>query len=168
MSYASGTSLSLRVDDSELSGTGVNLLSSFIQAPNADGPLPVFYSHDRDNKVTFFAYNAGDEGVWFTFQGTRIVFNGINGHYTGIVDSISNGVETSTLDADTDSPYIGSGSDADIVFWHPQRIPTTSQPGESLKITTGDYDVFVYFSGYTEDGVMFVRNISLGTVKVVQ
>ncbi len=168
MSYASGDPLYLRVDDSAMDGVGSNLLSSFIQLPPVDGPLPVFYTHNRDNKVTFFAYNSGTEGKWFTFQGTRVIFNGTNGHYTGIVDTISNGVEISTLDFDTDSPFIDRDVEADIVFWHPQRIPTATQPGEPLKIAEGDYSVFIYLNGYDEDGTTFVRSISLGTVKVVQ
>jgi hypothetical protein len=167
MSYASGDPLYLRVDDSALNGVGSNLLSSFIQLPPVDGPLPVFYTHDRDSKVTFFAFNAGDEGTWFTYQGTRVVFNGTNGHYTGIVDTVSNGVEISTLDANTDSPFVDRDVEADIVFWHPQRIPTASQPGEPLKIAEGDYSVFIYLNGYDEDGTVFIRSIGLGTVKVI-
>ncbi len=168
MSYASGDPLYLRVDDSSIDGVGSTLLSSFIQLPGADGPLPVYYTHDRDNKVTFFAFNAGNEGTWFTYQGTRVIFNGTNGHYTGIVDTISNGVEISTLDFDTDSPFVDRDVKADIVFWHPQRIPKAFQPGEPLKIAEGDYSVFVYLNGYDEDGTVFIRSISLGTVKVIQ
>ena len=89
MSYASGDPLYLRVDDSNMDGVGSNLLSSFIQLPPVDGPLPVYYTHNRDSKVTFFAYNSGTEGKWFTFQGTRVLFNGTNGHYTGIVYTLT-------------------------------------------------------------------------------
>jgi len=168
MAYASGEPLTFRADDSALDGIGNNIVSSFIAIPPPDGPLPVFYTHYRDNPVTFYAFNAADEGVWFTYQGTRIIFNGVNGHYAGIVDTVTNGVETVSLSSTKDSPYVGAGVNADIVFHHPQRLPTTANPGESLKISPGDYEVFVYLNGYNEDGLVFVRNISLGTVKVLQ
>ncbi len=85
-----------------------------------------------------------------------------------IIIKLSNGVESSTLDASTDSPFVDRDVEADIVFWHPQRIPTASQPGEPIKIAEGDYSVFIYLNGYDEDGTTFVRSISLGTVKVIQ
>ena len=143
------------------------LLSSYLQVPEPDGPMPVFYSHGRDVKVTFFAFNAGDEGVWFTSQGTRIVFNGTTGHYTGIVDTVSNGSEQSTLNSNTDSPFIPRDTQADIVFCHPQTIPKASEPLESEKIVVGNYNVFVYLNGYDEDGTVFIRSIDLGSVLVV-
>ena len=79
-------------------------------------PLPVFNSQTQSSKVTFFAYNAGSEGVWFTYQGTRIVFNGTAGHFTGIIDTVSDGTIISTMNANTDSPFIKRNSQADLVF----------------------------------------------------
>ena len=165
ISYASGLPLNLRIDDNNLASGGPNDISSYLQSPPADPELPVYHTHDRDNKVTFFAFNApGGEGVWFTYQGTRIVFNGTNGHYTGIVDTVD-GV---SLSADSDSPFVDEALEADIVFWHPQNIPKASQPGEPLRIPVGDYDVSVYLNGYDEDGTVFIRSISIGTVLVVE
>ena len=165
--YASGAPLNLRVDDKNLDGATTTLLSSYIQTPKADPDLPGFNVHDNDNKVTFFAFNGIGNGVWFTYQGTRIVFNGTGGHFTGIVDTVNNGIVTATLDSNTDSPFIDEVMPADVVFWHPQNIPTASQPADSEKIPPGTYDVKVYLNGYDELGTVFIRSIDVGSIKVV-
>jgi hypothetical protein len=167
ISYASGAPLNLRVDDENIDGTATTLISSYLQVPGVDPELPIYRTYDNDDKIKFFTYNGEDEGVWFTYQGTRIVFNGTNGHYTGVVDSVNNGIVESTLDVDTDSPFIRKSSEADVTFWHPQNIPTASQPGASLKIPPGIYDVIVYLNGYDEDGSVVIRSIDLGSVVVI-
>ncbi len=137
LSYASGAPLNLRVDDSNIDGTASTLISSYLQTPYVDPDLPVFRIHDRDNKVTFFAFNGVGEGVWFTSQGTRVIFNGTNGHYTGIVDTVSYGVNALPVSDTADSHFIDKNGDADLTFWHPQSTPTASQPSENDKIPIG-------------------------------
>ena len=167
--YASGNPLTLRIDDSAINGVDTNAISSYLQSPPVDPELPIYHTYDNDNKVTFFAFNtAGGEGVWFTYQGSRIIFNGTGGHYTGIVNTVNNGVDQSTLSADTDSPFIGDNVQADIVFWHPQNIPSASIPSTQDKIPAGFYDVTIYLNGYDEDGTVFIRSIGVGTVLVVE
>jgi len=167
LSYASGATLNLRVDDSNIDGTVSTLISSYLQVPGVNPSLPVFHVHDRDDKVTFFAYIGEPEGVWFTYQGTRVIFNGTNGHYTGIVDTVSYGVNALPVNATADSHFIDENVSADIVFWHPQSTPTASQPSENEKIPIGTYDVNIYLNGYDEDGTIFIRTINLGSVQVV-
>ena len=167
LSYASGAPLNLRVDDSNIDGTVSTLISSYLQVPSVDPGLPVFYVHNRDSKVTLLASLGVDEGVWFTYQGTRVIFNGTNGHYTGIVDTVNDGVNLVTVTADADSPFIDENVDAVITFWHPQSIPAASQPSENEKIPLGTYDVNIYLNGYDEGGTIFVRTISLGSIQVV-
>jgi len=168
LSYASGAPLNLRVDDSDIDGTASILISSYLQTPPVNPELPIFRIHDKDDKVTFYTHNAGDEGVWFTYQGTRIVFNGTNGHYSGIVDTVNNGVVLSVLNVTADSPFIDKDVDAEIVFWHPQSIPTTSAPDELEEMIPGVYTVIVYIQGYDENGTVLIRSINLGSVLVVK
>jgi hypothetical protein len=167
LSYASGAPLNLRVDDSNIDGIVSTLISSYLQVPTVDPSLPVFYIQDRNSKVVFYAFNGVGEGVWFTYQGTRVIFNGTNGHYTGIVDTVNDGIITVTVNADADSPFIDENVEADIVFWHPQSTPTASQPSENEKIPVGTYDVHIYLNGYDEDGTVFIRSISLRSVQVL-
>ena len=166
--YASGAPLNLRVDDKNLDGATTTLFSSYIQTPNVNPDLPTYRVYDNDDKITFFTFNGEDEGVWFTYQGTRIVFNGTGGHYTGVIDTVDNGIVKATLEIGKDSPFMANDSTAEIIFWHPQNIPTASQPADSKKIPPGNYDVSVWIEGYDEDGTVFIRQIALGNVVVIE
>jgi len=172
MSYASGEPLYLNIDDSDLDGSGINLLSTYLQPPSLIDPqvLPVFHIWDNDNaKVQFFAYSSGDEGSWFTFQGTRIIFNGTSGSYAGLVDTISDGTNTVIMGMNTDSPFIAKNNQADVDFWPPQKIPILgAPPTEADKVIPGAYDVTIYFNGYDEDGTIFVLSVNLGTITVLE
>jgi hypothetical protein len=55
-----------------------------------------------------------------------------------------------------------------MIFWHPQNIPTASEPIDADKIIPGTYGVTVYLNGYDEDGSIFVRSFELGSVLVVE
>ncbi len=167
MSFASEEALYLTIDNSAFDGSGGNLLSSYLQPTTLISPqiLPAFYTWDQDYPlVQFFAYSSGDEGSWFTYQGTRIVFNGTNGNYSGLVYQID-GVD---MTINSDSPFIARNSDIDIDFYPPQAAPTIVPPGEDEKVIPGIYDVTVFLNGYNEDGTIFLRSINLGTITVVE
>ena len=174
MSYASGESLYMIIDDSDLDGTETVEydLSTYLQPTTLISPqvLPAFHVWDNDDsKVTFFTYNAGDEGSWFTDQGTRIIFSGAAGNYAGLVDSISYGGDTVIMDYDKDSPFVPRDTQADIIFWPPQKTPNKSEPADDDdRIDAGVYDVDVFLNGYDEDGTIFLRSIDLGTVTVLE
>jgi len=167
MSYASGEPLTLLMDESELSG-GVLPLSSFLQFPTTPDKMPTYLFHDNDNKVSLFIYNAGNEGAWLTYQGTRVVFNGTNGHYAGLIDTVDNHVDPKvTLSSDQDGPFVPSDTQADVNFWHPQVAPSSSPPSNPQKIVPGIYQVTIFLNGYDETGALIVRSINLGNVEVI-
>jgi len=172
MSYASGESLFMRIDDSVLSGTQPEEydLSTYLQPPALPSTqvLPVFYVWSNDDlDVTFFAFSSGDEGAWFTEQGTRIIFNGTGGNYAGLIDTIGNGVDTPLLmSGSQDSPYIAQNAPGNFVFHAPQLAPTKSPVGDV--VPAGNYDVTVFLSGYDEDGTVFIRSVNLGTIIVTE
>jgi len=115
--------------------------------------------------VEFFAYNSGEEGAWFTYQGTRIVFNGTNGNYSGLVYKI----DGTTMTINSDSPYVARNSEVDIDFYPPQAIPINDiPPTDNEKVIPGIYDVTVFLNGYDDDGTIFLRSIDLGTITVVE
>jgi len=168
MSFDSKETLYLNIDDSALDGSGSNLLSSYLQPTTLVSPqiLPAFYMWDQDLPlVEFFAYNSGEEGAWFTYQGTRIVFNGTNGNYSGLVYKI----DGTTMTINSDSPYVARNSEVDIDFYPPQAIPINAiPPTDNEKVIPGIYDVTVFLNGYDEDGTIFLRSIDLGTITVVE
>jgi hypothetical protein len=165
-----GEDISLIFDDQALDGEYPIPRSSFLQLPQPAEPLPVYFNLIQSQKVAYFAYNTGDEGAWFTYQGTRIVFNATDttGHYTGIVDSVWNGVDDLVhLSATQDGPFIDKDATADIVFWQPQKAPQAAIPDPADYIPVGTYDVTVYVNGYDEDGTVFVQSLDIGTILVI-
>jgi len=168
MSFASGEPLYFHLDDSALDGSGGNLLSSYLQPTTLISPqiLPAFYTWDQDFLlVEFFAYSSGEEGSWLTYQGTRIVFNGTNGNYSGLVYQIDG--EDMTINSD--SPFIARNSDVDIDFYPPQAAPINGvPPTDNEKVIPGIYTVTVFLNGYNEDGTIFLRTINLGTITVIE
>jgi len=168
MSFDGGMDLNLRIDDLNMDGVGGTLLSSYLQPPNPPQDFPSYFVHDNDNKVNFYVFNAGDEGAWFTYQGTRIVFNGTGGHYAGIVYSVSDGTNTVLLTDGKDGPFIASGNNGELVFHEVRTDPSTVAPSTPDQIPVGNYDVTVFMNGYDDDGTLFVRSISLGSVFVIE
>ncbi len=172
MSYASGEPLNLLVDDGQFTGTGSAQLSSYLQVPNPPAPekLPTYSEFSRAlNKVEIFVYNAGSEGAWLTYQGTRVVFNGTNGNYAGLAHSMDDGTGIVVLSSDQDGPFIPALGASDIDFWHPKTAPSVGNPqGPSERIPAGFYEVHIFLNGYDESGAIIVRSINMGNVEVTE
>jgi hypothetical protein len=171
MSYSSGETLNLMIDESELDGVGTTPLSSYLQTPQPPDPehLPTYlYFLNSNTRVEIFIYNAGDEGAWLTYQGTRVIFNGTNGHFAGLVDSVDDGIEEIFLTAHQDGPFVPAGTQAEIDFYHPKHAPDTANsvpPAD--RIPTGFYNVIIYLNGYDETGGIIVRSLDMGTIEVI-
>jgi hypothetical protein len=173
MSYASGEPIYMLMDEGDLDGTeSVEYdMSSYLQPPDLVDPqvLPVFYTWDRKDKtVEFFAYSAGNQGSWFTFQGTRIIFNGTNGNFAGLVETIGNGIDPPvSMGFGADSPFISPNTDGDFVFHAPQANPEDTFPAPADRVPEGNYGVTIFLNGYDESGKVFIRSISIGTILVI-
>lgn len=175
MEFASGEPLYMLIDDGDLDGSESEEydMSSYIQPPTLIPPhvLPVYYTWNNDEStVEFFSYSAGNEGAWFTFQGTRIIFNGTNGNYAGLIDTIADdsGDPPVGMSSTDDSPFIAPNTNSDFVFYAPQKNPQDSPPNPGDRIPGGNYDVSIFLNGYDESGRVFVRSISVGTILVIE
>jgi len=174
MSYASGEPLNLLIDESLLSGSVGVPLSTYLQVPPVpiNEKLPTYLTFDNDlDRVAIFIYNAGDQGAWLTYQGTRIVFNGTAGNYAGLVFSMDDKINPPVeLSSEQDGPFVPSLTKADIDFWHPRRAPAAVDlnPPSPLRIPPGFFDVTIYLNGYDESGGIIVRSIDMGVVEVVE
>jgi hypothetical protein len=170
MTYDNGVPLYLQLDDVDLDGQGSNLLSSYLQPPTLVSPqtMPIFYAWDNDKLIVeFFAFSSGDEGAWFTYQGTRIVFNGTGGNYAGLIKSIGNGVDAPVLMTElVDSPFIARNTPGDFIFHGPEASPSTTPAANEVPV--GSYDVSIFLNGYDENGRIFIRSVNLGTILVVE
>ncbi len=165
MKYNDGLDMRFLIDDGTLSGTG-SIISSYLQPPEADRGFVAYLQFHNTDDVVLFIYNQGSVGTWLTYQGTRIVFTNntnIDG-FAGLIKSING----TAVDEDADSLYIPADAKAELTFWPPQEIPKAAQPGEPLKIPAGQWDAYVFISGYTEQGKTFLKTVAIGKIDVLE
>ena len=155
--------INIRFDDDD-SGFTLPDESSYIQPPTTEPVWPTYITFDRDDEVTYYAFNNGPEGAWFTYQGTRFVLTTLDNSaaYGAIVMNVNS---TDVIDEDQDSIYIPDQNYAAIQFHQLSNPPkTVSSLGE--RIPVGSYDAAIFLSGYDDNGKSFLRTINLGVVTV--
>lgn len=159
---------------------------SFLQIPEPDTTFPSYFTHSPLDEFVMYISNVGDDGIFLTYQGTRVSFNGTMGSYAGLIHSV-NGTGTFddgspavaaepscltpyfhckwNLDQGHDSLHIPKGDIARLYFYQATNIPSTDQSGTLM--VDGSYDTTIWLSGYSDQGASFIRSIVVGTVEVV-
>jgi hypothetical protein len=179
-------SISIRMDDTE-QNLPINIRAgdgnfpsndytdtvSFLQTGLTDPTWPAFLSFNYDEKVELTIFNQGPEGVWFTFPGTRMVLTTIDKtiSYGAMPEEILilPNVDWEPMDPERDGPYIADQVSAKIKFYaltNPPFIPPL-QGGQPDTVPGGDFDAFVFLSGFDEAGTAFLKTVELGTVHIV-
>jgi hypothetical protein len=158
----------IKIDDTTMN----NPYPSFLQVPYPDRAFASYFVHDRDDEFRIFVTNTGEDGVFFTYQGTRVNFNGTNGSYAGLIHSV-NGTGGGTgsgdwwnLSDDRDSLHVPPGSNAEMYFHVATDVPSTNESGD--KIPAGIYKTTIWIQGYSDQGETFSRAVVIGSVTVTQ
>ncbi|EGP93732.1 LamG-like jellyroll fold domain-containing protein [Nitrosarchaeum koreense] len=177
LAYKTGLDTIMRIDDS----TMTNQKSSFIQFPIPNISFLSFYQYDNDDILQVVAENTGDVGAWFTYQGTRAIFENLStgNSYAAIVCSANStltndecntgGSNTWRLDEDRDSIFIDANNIIYLYFFQAQDRPDRNiscNPTCGTIIPAGDYHMYVFISGYDEKGASFLRKIDIGRITV--
>lgn len=174
MAYASGLDMILRHDDN----TMISPKSSYLQTTIPTTAFPSYFTYDKSNRLQVIAYNSGPYGSWFVYQGTRAIFDSITGttSYAGLICSVNStqadpcdtgGTNSSwRVTEDRDSIFIPVGSSVNMYFWQIQDRPDRDLSG-GTQIPAGEYHMYVFVDGYDETGKSFLRQMDIGTVKVV-
>lgn len=164
--------LDMKIDDQDM-----NPLTSFIQTTMPDVPFPSYYVYDKSNRLVVYVYNVGPYGSWLVYQGTRAVFDSPTSgtSYAALICSVNStqldpcdtgGVNTNwRVNEDRDSIFIPVNNVAQVFFFQVQDRPDRDVGGGTL-IPAGEYDMTVFIDGYDEKGQKFLRNLSLGRVRV--
>ena len=142
-----------------------NPYPSFMQIPFPSIAFPSYYVHDNDDEFRIFVTNTGEDGVFFTYQGTRINFNGTNGAYAGLIKSVNGTSGENLLSQDRDSIYIPSGENAEMWFHEATNIPSTTESGTLMP--PGSYRTTIWINGYSDQGETFSRSVVVGSVTVI-
>ncbi|MHA7647239.1 LamG-like jellyroll fold domain-containing protein [Nitrosopumilus sp. S4] len=147
----------MKIDDTTMN----NPYPSFMQIPFPSIPFPSYYVHDKDDEFELFISNTGEDGVFLTYQGTRVNFNGTGGAYAGLIKSVNG----TNLSENQDSLYIPKGENAELLFHEATDIPSTTQAGNL--ITPGAYRTTIWINGYSDQGETFSRSVVVGSVTIV-
>ena len=172
----------MKIDDSDIaSNVGTTSYSSFLFIPPPDEPFPTYFDHSPTDEFVLYVVNTGNDGIFLTYQGSRISFNGTNGSYAGLVNSVNGTGTTGTpendpsdscsthcwwsVDQDHDSLHIPKG-ERGLLYFHPATdVPSNDQTGNLM--VDGMYDTTVWLNGYSDQGETFLRSIMVGSVEVV-
>ncbi len=151
-----------RMDDNTMS------TPSHLHTSPADPNWPTFLILDNDDLITYVAYNEGPNGVWFNYQGTRMVLSTTDG--LNSFGAVIKRINQTTVDADQDSIYFPADSYASLEFWQLAQPPRggTNGPSSQTFVDPGDYSAAVFLSGYDEAGEVFLRSIKLGLIHIVE
>ncbi len=176
----------MKFDDTDISVNAnpgnSNPYVSFLQIPEPDRGFPSYFIHDPENEFVLYVVNVGTDGMFLTYQGTRVSFNGTMGSYAGLIHS-ANGTGTSgdgspevlaepscstyckwNLDQNHDSLHIPPGEIVRLYFYVASDIPSTDQSGSVM--VDGDYNTTIWLNGYSDQGESFLRSIVVGKVGV--
>ena len=152
----------MKIDDTTMN----NPYPSFMQIPYPDNPFPTYYVYDTDDDFRIYVANTGNDGIFFTYQGTRVNFDGTGGSYASLIYGINGTSNPYLLNEDRDSLYIPAGELAELFFYdHPTNIPSINSDG--TEIPSGPYSTTVWANGYSDQGETFTRSIVIGSVTVI-
>jgi hypothetical protein len=156
----------MKIDDTTMN----NPYPSFLQVPFPDRAFASYYVHDQDDEFRIFVTNTGEDGVFFTYQGTRVNFNGTLGSYAGLIHSVNGtgggGSEDWNLSEDKDSLHVPPGENAEMYFHEATDIPSVDQSG--TLIPPGIYKTTIWINGYSDQGETFSRAVVVGSVTVTE
>lgn len=153
----------MKIDDTSMN----NPYPSFMQIPFPDRAFPSYYVHDNDDEFQIIVSNSGNDGVFFTYQGTRVNFNGTAGAYAGLIHS-ANGTggganDWWNMDEDRDSLYVPPGENVRLYFHEATDVPNTDE-NIGDKPPVGAYRTTIWLNGYSDQGETFSRSVVVGSV----
>ena len=155
-----------RIDDNSILN---DPYTSYVQFPMPipDFPFPSYFTYDHTKQLTFTASNAGPNGLWLTFSGTRAIFQSLTNTTASSYATVITKGNNSNIDTNTDSPYMKVGAKLNLIFNFAYSIPSTGGvPPGATQITVGHYRMFVAVTGYDTAGNTLSRVFYVGIVKV--
>ena len=147
----------MKIDDTDMTTP----YPSFMKIPEPDEWFPTYYEFNPNDEFQIFVANTGEDGIFLTYQGTRVNFNGTMGSYAGLIHQIND----TNMDEDHDSLHIPPGFLGKLEFHEATNIPSDDETGTLM--VDGRYDTTVWINGYSDQGETFSRSVVVGSVEVI-
>jgi hypothetical protein len=160
--WNSGLNMTIRIDDANLS----NPKSTYIQMPNVTSSFPSYYEYKTSTFPSIKIYNKGPYSSWLTYL-SRLTFDHIstNSSYASHIKDVEG--QTLNTGVEKDSILLKVNQTYTMTYQKPRSIPDATNQGNTNLITSGQYRMYVFFSGYDEQGNIFLRTVYFGIVRVI-
>lgn len=137
--------------------------------PTPSTPFLSYFMWNTSTPLQFTVTNAGPNGIWVLFSGTRVIFDGvtINKSYAGLVSHFNKTNSSPNMDATKDGTYMPVGSRGVLDFYMPRIKPETGNLGAVEPITADNqYRMYVSIVGYDNQGSNVFKTFYVGLVSV--
>lgn len=150
--------MKLKLDDTDVVSDKGN---TFFQIPKPSTPFPAYYVYDNSAKGDVNIFNAGPKGAWISFL-SRVIYTSLDtGKSYGSLLTKINGTD---INIAQDSPFLTVGNTHQAEYDKPRAQPGAAN---SELIPEGRYKMYVFLSGYDEEGAIFLKTVYVGVVRVI-
>jgi len=145
---------------------------SYLQMPMPDNAFTSYLIYDNDDQLEVFVENAGIDGIFFVYQGTRLSLNGDTGSFASFIRYVNGTTASYEVDENRDSIWIPPGNSSQLYFYagptdHPCQGTGSSCSAANI-IPAGTYKMSIWINGYSDQGETFGRSVNLGNVLVIE
>lgn len=154
--------MNLNTDDNGYSDN----IGTKLKIPIPSNPFTSYFQWDVNTPLEFTIVNAGPEGMWPLFSGTRVIFSDIQegNSYAGLLKSFNATSSSANMDPETDGKFLDVGNRGVLEFYNPKTKPTTGL-GYDI-IPDQHYRMYVSIVGYDNLGSNVFRTFYVGVVNV--
>ena len=159
------------MDDSTLSDPD----TTFVQFPEPSNRFPGFFTYDTsDGNYNVRVTNTGTVSAWFTFAGTGGVFDEVNSdlayasiprYVNGTGDEFSFLIQSPNVELQ-DTVLLRPDTEMNIEFYPPTTHPSVDGDYGTPIPVGGNYNFYIFLSGYDEQGRTFFKTIDIGGATV--
>jgi hypothetical protein len=163
MNFVSGLGVDLRIDDAGI------IKTSFVQIPYPSRGFPGYFSYVAGSgNYQILVSNTGTVGAFMTLSGIRGVFDQISDDtaYASIPQYVNGTGPEFKMVSDQDSIYLPPGKIITVEFYPPTTHPSVNGQYGTPIVPGGDYNFYIYLSGYDEKGNTFFKTIDVGGATV--
>jgi len=159
--------LDMKIDDTGFTSP----YPSYLQIPMPDNPFPSYITYDPDDPMELFVNNIGQDGIYFTYSGTRLSFFNINnGSFASLIQYVNGTTSPYVVNMTQDSIYIPANQSAQLIYYNEPTDHPCQGNGSSCQnaniIADGVYSMAAWVNGYSDQGETFGRTVQLGSITV--
>ncbi|QUC65454.1 hypothetical protein NsoK4_04205 [Nitrosopumilus sp. K4] len=139
-------------------------IGSKLVLPTPNNPFPSYFQWDSKNPLVFTISNAGPNGMFMLFSGTRVIFEELDKSmsYAGLLEKFN----STTMNSNEDGNFMSVDDKGVLTFGYPNTEPGLSPNPSGDMPTNSNYRMYVSIVGYDSQGASVFRTFYVGVVDV--